>query len=67
LDVANIRVAYYRRRIDATSRWIIAICGFQRPIELVPRDASANERLEKNALLSPERRLQRVLKASSSV
>ena len=30
----------------------------------MPRDASANERLEKNALLSPERRLQR--EASSS-
>ncbi|MGH2781527.1 MAG: hypothetical protein ACRDLA_08995 [Thermoleophilaceae bacterium] len=31
----------------------------------MPRDESANERLQKNALLSPERRLQRALKASS--
>jgi transcriptional regulator with XRE-family HTH domain len=45
---------------------IIAICGFDLPIELVPRDESANERLQKNALLSPERRVQRALKASST-
>jgi hypothetical protein len=44
---------------------IIAICGFELPTELVPRDESANERLQKNALLSPERRVQRALKASS--
>jgi hypothetical protein len=31
----------------------------------VPRDESANERLQKNALLSPERRVQQALKASS--
>jgi transcriptional regulator with XRE-family HTH domain len=45
---------------------IIAICGFELPTELVPRDESANERLQKNALLSPERRVQRALKASST-
>jgi transcriptional regulator with XRE-family HTH domain len=45
---------------------IIAICGFELPTELVPRDESANERLQKNARLSPERRVQRALKASSS-
>jgi transcriptional regulator with XRE-family HTH domain len=45
---------------------IIAICGFELPIELMPRDESANERLQKNARLSPERRVQRALKASSS-
>jgi transcriptional regulator with XRE-family HTH domain len=45
---------------------IIAICGFELPIELVPRDESANDRLQKNALLSPERRVQRALKASST-
>ena len=44
---------------------IIAICGFELPIELVPRDEPANDRLQKNALLSPERRVQRALKASS--
>jgi transcriptional regulator with XRE-family HTH domain len=44
---------------------IIAICGFELPTELVPRDESANERLRKNALLSPERRVQRALKTSS--
>jgi transcriptional regulator with XRE-family HTH domain len=45
---------------------IIGICGFELPTELVPRDESANERLQKNALLSPERRVQGALKASSS-
>ena len=45
---------------------IIGICGFELPPELVPRDESSNERLQKNALLSPERRVQRALKASSS-
>ena len=44
---------------------IIAICGFELPTELVPRDESASERLRKNALLSPERRVQRALRASS--
>ena len=44
---------------------IIAICGFELPTELVPRDESASERLQKNALLSPERRVQRALRASS--
>lgn len=43
---------------------IVAICGFELPIELVPRDESADDRLQKNALLSPERRVQRALKAS---
>jgi transcriptional regulator with XRE-family HTH domain len=45
---------------------IIGICGFELPTELVPRDESANERLQKNALLSPERRVQRALRASLS-
>ena len=45
---------------------IIGICGFELPTELVPRDETANERLQKNALLSPERRVQRALRASSS-
>jgi transcriptional regulator with XRE-family HTH domain len=45
---------------------IIAICGFELPIELMPRDESASERLQRNARLSPERRVQRALKASSA-
>jgi transcriptional regulator with XRE-family HTH domain len=45
---------------------IIGVCGFELPLELTPRDESAFERLHKNALLSPERRIQRLLKAYSS-
>ncbi len=40
---------------------LVRACGFDLPLELVPKDASANERLRKNALLSPERRVQRFL------
>jgi transcriptional regulator with XRE-family HTH domain len=43
---------------------IIAVCGFDLPIELTPRDDSLDKRLRKNAVLSPERRAQRALKAS---
>jgi transcriptional regulator with XRE-family HTH domain len=42
---------------------IIGICGFALPTELVPREEAADERLQKNALLSPERRVQRALRA----
>ena len=42
---------------------LIGVCGFDLPLELAPRDDSANERLRKNALLSPERRVQRLLQA----
>ena len=45
---------------------IISVCGFELPLELMPRDDSAFERLHKNALLSPERRVQRLLRASPS-
>jgi transcriptional regulator with XRE-family HTH domain len=38
-------------------------CGFDLPLELVPFDSSADERLRKNVLLSPERRVQRLLQA----
>jgi len=41
---------------------LIGVCGFELPLELVPRDDSADDRLRKNALLSPERRLQRYLR-----
>ena len=40
---------------------IIGVCGFDLPLELIPRDDVARERLRKNALLSPERRLQRLV------
>jgi transcriptional regulator with XRE-family HTH domain len=44
---------------------IISVCGFELPLELAPRDDSAFERLQRNALLSPERRVQRLLRAPS--
>ncbi|MBA3376408.1 MAG: helix-turn-helix transcriptional regulator [Actinobacteria bacterium] len=44
---------------------LVRACGFDLPLELVPKDASANEQLRKNALLSPERRVQRFLQAHS--
>jgi transcriptional regulator with XRE-family HTH domain len=40
---------------------LVRSCGFDLPLELVPYDASGAERLRKNALLSPERRVQRFL------
>jgi transcriptional regulator with XRE-family HTH domain len=40
---------------------LVRACGFDLPLELVPHDASADERLRKNVLLSPERRVQRLL------
>lgn len=40
---------------------VIEACGFDLPLMLVPRDASINDRLSKNRLLSPERRAQRLL------
>jgi transcriptional regulator with XRE-family HTH domain len=40
---------------------VIEACGFDLPLMLVPRDTSLNERLDKNRLLSPERRTQRFL------
>jgi transcriptional regulator with XRE-family HTH domain len=43
---------------------IIAVCGFDLPLELAPRDEAARERLRKNSLLSPERRLQRLVTSS---
>lgn len=40
---------------------VIAACGFDLPLQLVPRDTSLNERLDKNLTLTPERRAQRYL------
>jgi transcriptional regulator with XRE-family HTH domain len=44
---------------------LVRACGFYLPLELVPRDPSGEERLRKNAVLSPERRLQRFLRTQS--
>lgn len=40
---------------------LVRACGFDLPLELVHYDRSAAVRLEKNALLSPERRVTRML------
>jgi len=42
---------------------VIQACGFDHPLELAARDHSTDERLQKNARLSPERRVQRLLQA----
>ena len=42
---------------------VIQACGFELPLQLVPRDESMLERLRKNVSLSPERRVQRILQA----
>ncbi|HXG77242.1 MAG TPA: helix-turn-helix transcriptional regulator [Gaiellaceae bacterium] len=44
---------------------LVRACGFDLPLELLPYDRPDEEQLERNALLSPERRLQRFLQASS--
>jgi hypothetical protein len=40
---------------------VIEACGFELPLKLVPRDVSLHERLDKNRMLSPERRAKRLL------
>ena len=45
---------------------LIRACGFDLPLELVPYERRATERLSRNALLSPERRLHRFLKAQAT-
>lgn len=42
---------------------LVRACGFNVPLELVPHDDLNLERLRKNVLLSPERRVQRILQA----
>lgn len=42
---------------------LVRACGFELPLELVPHDPTNDERLRKNARLSPERRVQRFLRA----
>src|SRR3954467_10024471 len=47
---------------------LVRACGFDLPLELVPHEpASDDERLRKNQLLSPERRVQRMLRARARV
>ena len=44
---------------------IVHACGFDLPLELVPRNDAADDRLRRNARLSPERRLQQMLRRRS--
>jgi transcriptional regulator with XRE-family HTH domain len=44
---------------------LVRACGFDLPLELVSHDAAGAERLRRNALLSPERRVQRYVQAHS--
>ena len=40
---------------------LVRACGFDLPLELVAYDTEGDKRLEKNVLLSPERRVSRML------
>jgi transcriptional regulator with XRE-family HTH domain len=40
---------------------VIEACGYELPLVLVERDASLDQRLQKNRRLSPERRARRLL------
>jgi transcriptional regulator with XRE-family HTH domain len=42
---------------------LVRACGFDLPLELVSHDVSGADRLKKNAMLSPERRVHRLLTA----
>jgi transcriptional regulator with XRE-family HTH domain len=42
---------------------LVRACGFDLPLELQPYDESRQDRLNKNLLLSPERRVRRLLTA----
>jgi transcriptional regulator with XRE-family HTH domain len=41
---------------------LVRACGFDLPLELIARDDSTDERLRQNVLLSPERRVERLLR-----
>lgn len=43
---------------------LVRACGFDLPLELVPFERGAAERLGKNLMLSPERRVRRLLTAA---
>jgi transcriptional regulator with XRE-family HTH domain len=40
---------------------LVRACGLDLPLDLVPYDTAGDERLRKNLVLSPERRLRRML------
>jgi hypothetical protein len=40
---------------------LVRACGFDLPLELAPYDAGADERIVDLQMLSPERRLERLL------
>jgi hypothetical protein len=42
---------------------LVRACGFDLPLELVSHDVSGADRLKKNTVLSPERRVHRLLTA----
>ena len=42
---------------------LVRACGFDLPLELEPLDTTEDNRLKKNAMLSPERRVRRLLTA----
>jgi hypothetical protein len=46
-----------------TVRRLVRACGFDIQLELVPYELRPEQRLDKNALLSPERRIGRLLSA----
>lgn len=46
---------------------IVHACGFDLPLELVLRNDAADDRLRRNARLSPERRVHQMLKLGSRV
>ena len=45
---------------------LVRACGFDLPLELAPRDISGADRLKKNTMLSPERRVTRLLASVDS-
>jgi transcriptional regulator with XRE-family HTH domain len=58
-------VARYEQGVVAPSLdtlvQLLRACGFDLPLELVPYDAGPDERIEEIQMLSPERRLDRML------
>ena len=46
---------------------VLAVCGFDLPLELADRNDNALLRLRKNVLLSPERRVERMLRARAKL
>jgi len=45
---------------------VVRACGYDLPLELVEYDTERSERLQKTLRLSPERRLERMLKARAA-